>query len=86
MDEPYFEFKDITLEDVKIVDYIEHNKHNKLDRLQAIYNHVFIFDLLYKFAKEHVSGDNEQENKNNLSKYFLVICYFDSNITRKLHI
>lgn len=55
---PYFEFKDIKPEDLRELKYVDPYYYMRRpiepERLKSIYQQAFIYDLLYRFAKEHL--------------------------------
>lgn len=63
-----FEFKDIQPDDTKdskydlIIDFVR--KPLEAERIQNIYQQAFIFDLLYRFAQQHLNktSNNKQDN------------------------
>ena len=67
--EPHFKFEDLSINDLKEDNYVD--PYYKLrrpiepERLKLIYQQAFIYDLLYTFAKEHLSDVQDvQKNKN----------------------
>lgn len=77
----YFEFNDLSKEDIKDIKYtIEKNdiktRTVNFEHIQAIYQQAFIFDLLYRFAKDHlpnISDDEEAKKKSKFEKLLLKI-------------
>ena len=61
--EPFFKFDDLKIEELKEQECVL-RKPIEFEKLQAIYTHAYIYDLLYKFAKDHLP-DVEDVNKNN---------------------
>ena len=66
---PHFKFEDLSINDLKEDNYTD--PYYKLrrpiepERLKLIYQQAFIYDLLYTFAKEHLSDVQDvQKNKN----------------------
>lgn len=64
---PHFEFKDLQLEDLRDVEYVDPYYHIRRpiepSRLKLIYQQAFIYDLLYKFAKEHLPDITDRSGK-----------------------
>lgn len=62
-----FEFKDIPLDDDLKSLKLSHAPI-EFERLQAIYQQAFLFDLLYRFAQEHLNASNQKEPEGNLDQ------------------
>lgn len=70
----YFEFNDLSKEDLKEIKYtVEKNeiKTRRVDfeHIKAIYQQAFIFDLLYRFAKDHLPNISDDEGAKQKSKF-----------------
>ena len=52
--EPYFKIEDLKLDDLKKDSILKLRGPIEPERLQSIYTQAFIYDLLYKFAKEYL--------------------------------
>ncbi len=66
--EPIFNFEDLKVEDLKEQECAL-RKPIEREKLQAIYTHAYIYDLLYKFAKDHlpdIENVNSVQNKNTI--------------------
>ncbi|CAF0827547.1 unnamed protein product [Brachionus calyciflorus] len=60
---PFFNFNDIKIKDLKEEPYVDPYYYLRRpiepERLKSIYQQAFIFDLLYRFAKEYLPDINE---------------------------
>lgn len=65
---PYFEFDDIKLEDLREVEYRDPyywiRRPIEPERLKSLYQQAFIYDLLYRFAKEHLPNIPDRRDEN----------------------
>lgn len=67
--EPFFNIEDLKIDDLKEFEYVKLRTPIELERLKAIYTQAFIYDLLYKFAKEHlphIEDVNEKKQTENV--------------------
>lgn len=64
---PYFDFNDIKPEDLKGDNYVDPYYYLRRpiepERLKLIYQQAFIYDLLYKFAKEYLPDVNDAQKQ-----------------------
>jgi len=59
---PHFQLEDLDLKDTKHDSYFYANRHIEPEQLSAIYQQAFIYNLLYNFAKEHLSDVDDVKN------------------------
>lgn len=67
--EPFFNIEDLKIDDLKEFEYVKLRTPIEPERLKAIYTQAFIYDLLYKFAKEHlphIEDVNEKKQTENV--------------------
>jgi chromosome segregation ATPase len=75
MIEPHFRFEDLKAEELRQEDYVDPyyrlRRPIEEERLRTIYQQAFIFDLIYKFAKEYLPDVSLKEKfqiKNKIEK------------------
>lgn len=64
---PHFRFDDLKLDDLKEDNYVDPYYYIRRpiepERLKLIYQNAFIYDLLYRFAKEYMDGQSTTQSK-----------------------